>query len=77
MTALGAMLTRADRQRLLERLAELRDTDREMRQAGTLAAPREPVPLHRLSYHQEEALAGQIPAPLGGVCPDAPARTST
>ena len=47
MTALGAMLTRADRQRLLERLAELRDTDREMRQAGTLAAPREPVPLHR------------------------------
>lgn len=40
MTAL-AELTRADRARLEERLAELRDIDRLMRQPGTLAAPRE------------------------------------
>ncbi len=47
MTAIAAILSRADRERLLERLTELRGTDREMRKPGTPAAPGEPVPLHR------------------------------
>lgn len=50
MTAIAAMLARADRERLLERLTELRDADREMRKPGTLAAPGEPVPLHRTTH---------------------------
>lgn len=36
-----ALLTHADRQRIEERLAELRGLDRLMRQPRTLAAPRE------------------------------------
>lgn len=40
MTA-ADQLARADRQRLEERLAELRDLDALMRQPGTLCAPRE------------------------------------
>jgi len=47
MTAIAAMLSRADRERLLERLRELRALDRETRLPGSLAAPDEPVPLHR------------------------------
>ena len=47
MTAVAAMLTPEARSRLLERLHELRDLDREMRTPGSLAAPGEPVPLHR------------------------------
>ncbi len=43
MTALAAMLTPTDRERLLERLRELRALDREMRRPGSLAAPDEPV----------------------------------
>lgn len=39
--ATTAGLSRADRQRLLERLAELRELDRLMREPGTLAAPRD------------------------------------
>ena len=39
MTALAAMLSRADREQLLERLRELRELDRLMRQPGTLADP--------------------------------------
>ena len=46
MTAIASMLSRADRERLLERLRELRALDREMRPPGSLAAPDEPVPLH-------------------------------
>jgi hypothetical protein len=47
VTAITALLTRADRQRLLERLAEHEDTRRLMTERGSLAAPDEPVPLHR------------------------------
>ena len=47
MTTIASMLSRADRERLLERLRELRALDREMRAPGSLAAPEEPVPLHR------------------------------
>ena len=48
MTTIAAMLSRADRELLLERLHELRTLDREMRRPGSLAAPDEPVPLHRV-----------------------------
>ena len=47
MTTIASMLSRADRERLLERLGVLRALDREMRPPGSLAAPDEPVPLHR------------------------------
>ena len=47
MTAIAALLSARDRQRLEERLRELREVDREMRAPGSLAAPAEPVPLHR------------------------------
>ncbi len=40
MTVLGDHIGPADRRRLLERLDELADLDREMRRPGTLAAPR-------------------------------------
>ena len=39
MTTLAAMLSRADRERLLRRLRELRELDHLMREPGTLAAP--------------------------------------
>jgi hypothetical protein len=47
MNADTAQLSRPDRRRLLERLAELDVIDREMRRPGTLAATCEPPPLHR------------------------------
>jgi hypothetical protein len=50
MTAI-ARLSRADQR--APRLAELRDTDRDMRKPGTLAAPDEPVPLHRANRETE------------------------
>lgn len=46
MTDLAA-LARADRQRLLEHLAEADELDRLMRQPGGLPSVPEPVPLHR------------------------------
>jgi len=47
VTTVANLLTPAARQRLLERLRELRELDREMRLPGSLASPDEPVPLHR------------------------------
>jgi hypothetical protein len=47
VTVIGDLITRAERERLLERLDELEDTDRVMRRPGSLAAPAEPIPLHR------------------------------
>jgi len=47
VTAIARLLPDRDRERLLERLAELRELDREMRAPGSLAAPEEPAPLHR------------------------------
>jgi hypothetical protein len=47
VTTLSAALSSHDRERLLERLRELRALDREMRAPGSLAAPDQPVPLHR------------------------------
>ena len=47
MTTIAALLSARDRQRLEDRLRELREVDREMRAPGSLAAPDEPAPLHR------------------------------
>ena len=47
MTALADLLTRETRARLLERLDEREDIRRLMTKPGSLAAPDEPVPLHR------------------------------
>ena len=47
MTTIARLLPDRDRQRLLERLRELRETARLMEERGSLAAPDEPVPLHR------------------------------
>jgi hypothetical protein len=47
MAAHPALLTREARARLLERLAELGDLDRLIRQPGGLPEVPEPVPLHR------------------------------
>jgi hypothetical protein len=47
VTAIADLLTRADRQRLEERLAELRDLAGLMREPGGLASVPEPVPLCR------------------------------
>ena len=46
MTTIARLLPDRDRERLLERLRELRELDREMRAPGSLAAPDAPVPLH-------------------------------
>ena len=62
MTAIAALLSRAERERLLERMAELRDTDRDMRKPGTLAAPGEPVPLHRTPRSRRGAEDAQMAA---------------
>jgi hypothetical protein len=49
MTADPALLSRADRERLLERLAELRALAGLMKERGNLPPAPEPVPLHRTS----------------------------
>ena len=46
MTALANLLRPADRERLEDRLGELREIDREMRRPGSLAAACEPPSLH-------------------------------
>lgn len=61
MTAI-AELSRADRIRLAERVAELADLDRLMRERGTLAEPDEPVPLHRAGRGTRET-APDAPGP--------------
>jgi hypothetical protein len=48
-----AALSGRDRQRLLERVAQLGDLAELMKQPGTLAEPDEPVPLHRTSRTTE------------------------
>jgi hypothetical protein len=47
MTADPALLSRADRERLLERLAEADELNRLMREPGGLPSVPEPVPLCR------------------------------
>jgi hypothetical protein len=57
VTALGDLLRRADRRRLLERLDELADLDREMRRPGTLAAPRHEAAVHAAKETPDDAQA--------------------
>ena len=52
MTALGDLVSREARARLLERLDELDDLDREMRLPGLLSGSAEPPPLHRTSQKE-------------------------
>jgi hypothetical protein len=52
MTAIAGLADPAERARLLKRLRELEDLGREMRRPGSLAAPAEPLPLHR-SRHDD------------------------
>jgi hypothetical protein len=47
VTAIADLLTRTERHRLLEHLDEREDIRRLMTEPGSLAAPDEPVPLHR------------------------------
>lgn len=51
MTVDTALLTRAERERLAQRVDELAGLDRLMRERGTLAEPDEPAPLHRAGQH--------------------------
>ncbi len=53
MTAIAGLLRAADRERLLEHLAEAAELDRLMRERGTLASLPEPPPLHRAGRGQE------------------------
>ena len=41
LSSLASLLTAADRERLVKRLAELRELDRTMREPGTLASPQQ------------------------------------
>jgi hypothetical protein len=54
VTAIADLLAAADRECLLERLAELGDLAGLMRERGTLAAVPEPVPLHRAGRNTAE-----------------------
>jgi hypothetical protein len=54
MSVLSDRLTRADRQRLLEHLAEADELDRLMRQRGGLHSVPEPVSLHRAGRGKTE-----------------------
>ena len=56
MTAIARLLSDRDRERLLERLAELREVGQLMRETGSLAGRVEPVPLHRTG----RATAGRL-----------------
>jgi hypothetical protein len=57
MTADTDQLSRPDRRRLLERLAELRSLDALMRRPGGLAEAPQPAPLHRTGAdnHREDS----------------------
>jgi hypothetical protein len=56
MTTFADLLSRADRQRLADRMRDLEDTARLMREPGSLAAPGEPTPLHQAVRADETAL---------------------
>jgi hypothetical protein len=71
MTADTTLLSRTDRERLAQGLAELDVIDREMRRPGTLAATCEPQPLHRSRAVTTLAVTSAVPT-VGGLT--APAR---
>lgn len=49
MTAVASLLSDRDRRRLAERLAELRDLDRTVRERGGMPALPEPPALHQMA----------------------------
>lgn len=53
MTAVADLLSRADRDRLLKRLAEWREVDQLVRQRAGLAPAPVPVPLHRMGQRRQ------------------------
>jgi hypothetical protein len=53
MTAIGLMISAADRERLLARVAELRDLDRLVRQPGQLRPPEPPTPLATIAVRSQ------------------------
>lgn len=55
MTALADIITREARTRLLERLDELDDLDRDMRRPGLLPGSAEPSALHDMARTTERA----------------------
>ena len=64
MTAVGSLLSDRDRRRLAERLAELRDLDRTMRQRAALPPASVPTPLHRMAQRRNR-VANDETAPTG------------
>ena len=61
MTAVADLITRADRDRLLARLAELRDLDGAMRKPGGMPAVPEPPALHQLAAIRTTTTTGERP----------------
>jgi hypothetical protein len=65
MTAVADLLSPADRDRLLRRLAEWRDLDGAMRQPGGMPAVPEPPALHQMAVTASERPAAKDgPPPL-------------
>jgi hypothetical protein len=54
VTAIADLISRADRDRLLKRLAELRDLDGVMRERVGLAPTPIPTPLHRMGQQRRQ-----------------------
>jgi hypothetical protein len=53
VSAVGDLISRADRDRLLKRLAELRDLDGVMRERVGLAPTPVPTPLHKMGQRRQ------------------------
>ena len=53
MSAVGDLISRADRARLLKRLAEWRDLDGAMRERVGLAPTPVPTPLHKMGQRRQ------------------------
>ena len=53
MSAVGDLISRADRARLLKRLGELRDLDGAMRERVGLAPTPVPTPLHKMGQRRQ------------------------
>ena len=54
MTTIARLLPDRDRERLLKRLRELRETARLMEERGSLASPDAPIALHRATRQQSQ-----------------------
>ena len=63
MSAVGDLISRADRDRLLKRLAELRDLDGVMRERVGLAPTPVPPPLHRMGQRRQRDDRGSDTTP--------------